>query len=169
MRCGVSCGNFDIILGNFSRIAQPHKRVIRCSTSISSDADWHHAWYPNVVPKLGIGTFLGGGGVLIFREVVVATASDVDGLPGNLAEGVYVAGTGSTGAMPAMATLAGCYSAAMLAGAWGNRVPRDGWAPEGCEDAPCLWLCRYPTAISHTAPPPLPHRCQPPARWPHGH
>ena len=63
----------------------------------------------------------------------MATASDVDGLPGNLAEGVYVAGTGSTGAMPAMATLAGCYSAAMLAGAWGNRVPREGWAPEGCE------------------------------------
>ena len=64
-------------------------------------------------------------------EVVVATAADVARLPGALAEGVYVVGTGDTGVAASMFTLAGLYYAAISLGALTVRVPREGWWPAG--------------------------------------
>jgi MFS family permease len=64
-------------------------------------------------------------------EVVVATAADVAKLPGELMEGVYVVGTGSTGVAETFLSLGGIHCAAMLAGTLMMRIPRDGWSPEG--------------------------------------
>lgn len=66
----------------------------------------------------------------VLREVVVATAGDVASL-NNVAEGVYLVGTGNTGAAGAMMSLGVGYLGAMLLGAFGQRVPREGWLPEG--------------------------------------
>lgn len=65
------------------------------------------------------------------KEVVVATAADLKSFPADLAEGVYVTGTGSTGAPATFMTLAGVYGTSMLVGAAGNRAPRPDWKPEG--------------------------------------
>lgn len=64
-------------------------------------------------------------------EVVVATASDISKLPGALAEGVYVVGTGDTGIAQSMFTLAAVYYATICAGAAIIRVPKEGWWPQG--------------------------------------
>eukprot|EP00945_MAST-04E_sp_MAST-4E-sp1_P003096 g3096.t1 len=64
-------------------------------------------------------------------EVVVATAADVAKLPGELVEGVYIVGTGSTGVAETFVTLAALHFAAMMAGALMQRVPQSGWRPDG--------------------------------------
>ena len=78
-------------------------------------------------------------------DVVVANASDIaaSGMP-SLAEGVYVVGTGGTGAVETFLTLGGVYSATILAAAFAYRVPRAGWAPEG-------WSPPAPKAEEQTA------------------
>jgi hypothetical protein len=63
-------------------------------------------------------------------EVVVATSADLVNFPG-LSEGVYLVGTGSTGAGEAFITLGVCYGALMSLGALGARVPAPGWTPPG--------------------------------------
>jgi len=71
------------------------------------------------------------------QEVVVATAADLAQLTGPLAglsEGVYLVGTGATGAGMAFLSLAGVYTTLMMLGAAGMRVPRPGWAPAGFVD-----------------------------------
>jgi MFS family permease len=64
-------------------------------------------------------------------EVVVATAADMAKaiLPGP--EGVYVVGTGSTGAAATFFTLGIVYTIVMIAAAFSYRVPREGWIPKG--------------------------------------
>lgn len=63
-------------------------------------------------------------------EVVVATARDLAGTPG-LAEGVYLAGTGSSGAAETFAALAAIYALVMTVGAAYARVPHPHWkAPD---------------------------------------
>ncbi|MDA9686913.1 hypothetical protein N9U05_00310, partial [bacterium] len=64
------------------------------------------------------------------KEVVVATAADLVNFPG-LSEGVYLVGTGSTGAGEAFIGLGVAYGAMMSLGALGARVPAPGWAPPG--------------------------------------
>ena len=64
-------------------------------------------------------------------EVVVATAADLAKLPGALAEGVYVAGTGDTGVANAMYTLAGLYYCSIMIGSAAVRVPKSDWWPAG--------------------------------------
>ena len=64
-------------------------------------------------------------------EVVVATAAELARLPGSLAEGVYVVGSGDTGVAASMLTLAGGYWCTIMAGALSVRVPREGWWPAG--------------------------------------
>jgi hypothetical protein len=75
------------------------------------------------------GAAAGAEGVL--REVVVATADDVASLPGGLVEGVYVVGTGDTGAAAAMRSLSAGYLGLMSAGALLQRVPWAGYMPAG--------------------------------------
>lgn len=67
------------------------------------------------------------------REVVVATASDVQNLPASAGAepGVYVVGTGNTGAAQTFQVLGVTYLGAMLAGAMAQRVPHPDWKPEG--------------------------------------
>eukprot|EP00041_Stephanoeca_diplocostata_P023138 m.562694 g.562694 ORF g.562694 m.562694 type:complete len:697 (+) comp22224_c0_seq5:226-2316(+) len=77
------------------------------------------------------GAMLADTGNGAMKEVVVATAADVARCPGNLSEGVYVAGTGSSGAASAFTTMGCVYGASMLMGAAGNRVPHPDWKPDG--------------------------------------
>eukprot|EP00048_Salpingoeca_helianthica_P020097 m.4800 g.4800 ORF g.4800 m.4800 type:complete len:672 (-) comp4393_c0_seq1:17-2032(-) len=63
------------------------------------------------------------------REVVVATTADVVSLPGTALPGVYVVGTGDTGAAKTFFTLSAGYFLSMNIGAFIQRVPREGWLP----------------------------------------
>ena len=65
------------------------------------------------------------------KEVVVATAAEVSKLPGELVEGVYVVGTGSTGVAETFLALGTLHFAAMMTGTLLQKVPREGWKPEG--------------------------------------
>ena len=51
--------------------------------------------------------------------------------PAGVSEGIYLVGTGSTGAGSAFLTLGVGYGCAMAVGAWNMRVPREGWLPQG--------------------------------------
>lgn len=64
------------------------------------------------------------------KEVVVATVSDLATIPGAV-EGVYLVGTGSTGVAPCFLALGAIYFTSMFTGAMLQRVPREGWRPEG--------------------------------------
>jgi MFS family permease len=57
------------------------------------------------------------------REVVVATAAEASAHHAAMAEGVYVVGTGSTGAAPALACVGAGYFAVMAASAFAIRTP----------------------------------------------
>ena len=67
------------------------------------------------------------------KEVVVATATDLKHVPASLAAepGVYVVGTGNSGAARTFMTLGTAYFASMCAGAMMQRVPADNWKPAG--------------------------------------
>nr|WP_245224198.1 OFA family MFS transporter [Rhizobium halophytocola] len=64
-------------------------------------------------------------------EVVVANAKQLAAAPIPLQEGVYVAGTGNTGAAMTFFTLGIAYFVVMLIAAFSYRVPREGWLPAG--------------------------------------
>ena len=76
----------------------------------------------------------GGGERLV--DVVVTMRSDITSLgldaaqAAALQEGVYVVGTGSTGAAATFAILGTSFSLAMLCGAFSFRVPAKGWQPD---------------------------------------
>ncbi len=65
------------------------------------------------------------------REVVIIGANDVVNMivPGQ--EGVYLVGTGSVGVAQTFFTIGAIYLVVMLCAAFGYRVPREGWKPEG--------------------------------------
>lgn len=65
------------------------------------------------------------------KEVVVATASDVAKLPIELDPGVYVVGTGSTGAAATMGVLGATYLTVCLASSLMYRSPPPNFVPEG--------------------------------------
>ena len=67
-------------------------------------------------------------------EVVVASAAQAAEFGG--AEGVYVVGTGGTGAAATFLTLGIVYFVVMVIAAFQYRVPREGWKPAGWEPAP---------------------------------
>ena len=67
-------------------------------------------------------------------EVVVASAEQAASFGGEA--GVYVVGTGDTGAAGAFLTLGIVYFIVMVFAAFQYRVPREGWKPEGWEPAP---------------------------------
>jgi MFS family permease len=67
------------------------------------------------------------------REVVIIGANDVVNMivPGQ--EGVYLVGSGSVGVSQTFFTIGVIYLVVMLCAAFGYRVPREGWKPEGWE------------------------------------
>ena len=65
------------------------------------------------------------------REVVVVTANELARMTVPGPEGVYVVGTGNTGAAETFLVLGIGYFAVMLAAAFSYRVPAEGWRPEG--------------------------------------
>ena len=68
-------------------------------------------------------------------EVVVAGAADVSRMIVPGPEGVYVVGTGSTGAALTFFTLGAVYFCIMLAAAFSFRLPAEGWKPAGWDEA----------------------------------
>ena len=68
-------------------------------------------------------------------EVVVAGAADVSRMIVPGPEGVYVVGTGSTGAALTFLTLGMTYFCVMLAAAFFFRLPAEGWKPAGWDEA----------------------------------
>ncbi|MEM6683885.1 MAG: OFA family MFS transporter [Pseudomonadota bacterium] len=67
-------------------------------------------------------------------EVVVASADQAAAFGGEA--GVYVVGTGNTGAAGAFLTLGIIYFVVMMIAAFQYRVPREGWKPAGWEPKP---------------------------------
>ena len=64
-------------------------------------------------------------------EVVVASAKQLASAPIPLQEGVYVVGTGNTGAAGTFFTLGIAYFIVMIIASFSYRVPREGWKPAG--------------------------------------
>jgi MFS family permease len=69
-------------------------------------------------------------------EVVVASAAQAASLPGGGEAGVYVVGTGNTGAAATFMTLGIVYFIVMVIAAFSFRVPAADWKPEGWEPKP---------------------------------
>lgn len=69
-------------------------------------------------------------------EVVVATAKQAAALPGGGEAGVYVVGTGDTGAAMTFLTLGIVYFIVMNIAAFSYRVPPPNWKPAGWEPPP---------------------------------
>ncbi len=67
-------------------------------------------------------------------EVVVASANQAAAFGGEA--GVYVVGTGDTGAAATFMTLGISYFIVMMIAAFQYRVPREGWKPEGWQPKP---------------------------------
>ena len=65
------------------------------------------------------------------REVVVTSASDIARLPIEVQEGIYVVGTGNTGAAATFLTLGVIYFTVMMIAAFSYRLPAKDWKPEG--------------------------------------
>lgn len=64
-------------------------------------------------------------------EVVVAGPGDASGLTATASDGVYVVGTGGTGAAEAFFALGTLYFIVMLLAAFAYRIPAPGWTPNG--------------------------------------
>ncbi|TWD53480.1 MFS transporter [Agrobacterium vitis] len=64
-------------------------------------------------------------------EVVVASAKQLASAPVALEPGVYVVGTGNTGAAMTFFTLGIAYFIVMIIASFSYRVPREGWLPAG--------------------------------------
>lgn len=69
-------------------------------------------------------------------EVVIASAAQAAELPGGGEAGVYVVGTGDTGAAATFLVLGVAYLVVMTIAAFSYRVPREGWVPEGWQPKP---------------------------------
>lgn len=69
-------------------------------------------------------------------EVVIASAAQAASLPGGGEAGVYVVGTGNTGAASTFMTLGVVYFIVMVIAAFSFRVPAADWKPEGWEPKP---------------------------------
>ncbi|MBT6211044.1 MAG: OFA family MFS transporter [Woeseia sp.] len=65
------------------------------------------------------------------REVVVVGANDIAGMLVPGPEGVYVVGTGQSGAAETFFTLGLIYLVVMLIAAMSYRIPAEGWVPDG--------------------------------------
>ena len=66
-----------------------------------------------------------------WQEVVVASVADVSRVHASLQEGVYLVGSGNTGAAATFSTLGLVYFVVMMVAAFSYRVPAESWRPEG--------------------------------------
>ncbi len=66
-----------------------------------------------------------------WQEVVTASVADVSRVHASLQEGVYLVGSGNTGAAATFSTLGLVYFVVMMVAAFSYRVPAEGWRPEG--------------------------------------
>lgn len=64
-------------------------------------------------------------------EVVIASAKQAAALPGDNLEGVYLVGTGDTGAASTFVTMGCIYFVVMIIASFFYRVPAADWSPEG--------------------------------------
>jgi hypothetical protein len=69
-------------------------------------------------------------------QVVQAMASDLAKLPYSLSEGLYVVGSGSTGAAETLAVLGAGYFAVILASSLALRTPHPSFTPDGLTASP---------------------------------
>ena len=67
------------------------------------------------------------------REVVIVGANDLAGMYAPGPEGIYLVGTGNVGVAQAFFALGAIYFVIMMCAAFGYRIPREGWKPEGWE------------------------------------
>jgi hypothetical protein len=65
------------------------------------------------------------------REVISVTAQDLSKLSYDLSEGIYVVGSGSTGAGTALALCGGLYFALMMTSAFAMKLPHPSYKPAG--------------------------------------
>ena len=65
------------------------------------------------------------------REVVIVGANDVAGMIVEGPEGVYLVGTGQSGAAQTFFTLGAIYFVVMILAAFSYRIPAEGWVPAG--------------------------------------
>jgi hypothetical protein len=79
------------------------------------------------------------------REVISVTAQDLSKLSYDLSEGIYVVGSGSTGAGTALAVCGGLYFALMMTSAFAMKLPHPSYKPAGFEPA------KPPTAASSSS------------------
>lgn len=123
-RRGMATGMAIMGFGGGAMIAAPIKRWLLKTFSESPE-------YLGTVDAVNLIT---EGGVRFAEvagkkvEVVVAGAADVSG---GLLEGVYVVGTGNTGAASTFVTLGLAYFVVMIAASFSYRVPAEDWKPEG--------------------------------------
>ena len=130
-RRGMATGMAIMGFGGGAMIAAPVKKKLLSSYFVAPD-------YLGPVSSLDLKTTEAGSRVVDmdgsgnFVDVVVATASDIGklGVEG-LREGVYVVGTGSSGASETFMTLGSVYFCTMLAAASMYRVPQESWLPHG--------------------------------------
>ncbi len=88
-----------------------------------------------------VSTLTEGGRLFVERageklEVVIATAKQAAALPGGGEAGVYVVGSGDTGASATFLTLGIIYFIVMIIAAFSYRVPPKDWKPEGWSPKP---------------------------------
>jgi MFS family permease len=70
------------------------------------------------------------------QEVVIVGTNDIANMYVPGPEGVYLVGTGTIGVAQAFFALGAIYFVIMMCAAFGYRVPREGWRPEGWQPPP---------------------------------
>ncbi|CAN0446436.1 unnamed protein product [Hapterophycus canaliculatus] len=85
-------------------------------------------------------------------EVVSVNTAELARLPYDLAEGVYVVGTGSTGAAAALGVCGALYSAIMLTSAMTMKTPPPGYKVPGMDAGPATGTEKKPAVENNVAP-----------------
>ena len=129
-RRGMATGMAIMGFGGGAMIAKPIKTSLLASYAVNPEY---------LGPEVGnnaITTITEGGRLFAEKagekiEVVIATAKQAAALPGGGEAGVYVVGSGDTGAAATFMTLGLIYFVVMIIAAFSYRVPAKDWKPEG--------------------------------------
>ncbi len=134
-RRGMATGMAIMGFGGGAMIAKPIKTSLLASYAVNPEY---------LGPEVGnnaITTITEGGRLFAEKagekiEVVIATAKQAAALPGGGEAGVYVVGSGDTGAAATFMTLGLIYFVVMIIAAFSYRVPAKDWKPEGWTPKP---------------------------------